>query len=358
MMEWIETTLGEMFPFKYGKNLPAAKRSHAGEFDVVTSAGIVDSHSESLVDEPSIVIGRKGTVGSLTFCPAPCWPTDTAFYTTGSDATDLRFGYYFLHTLPLAEMNNDSAVPGLNRTEAEALPIRIPQLTAQVRIGEVLGSIDDKIAANQRAITTAEELMNAVVLEKVRKGRMSTIGAELVLNYGKSLPAKNRAPGEIPVLGSGGIVGSHSAPLVENPTIVVGRKGTIGALHWLNGPSFPIDTTFWVETKRLPIRILYWLLKLVDFSSANTDSAVPGLNRSVAYEMPLPFLSDKDAAEIEPTVENLDLIGTQLQSENLTLTKTRDELLPLLMSGKISVTEAGEEAIAAGVRALDEESEA
>ena len=45
------------------------------------------------------------------------------------------------------------------------------------------------------------------------------------------------------------------------------------------------------------------------------------------------------------------------QAENITLAKTRDELLPLLMSGKISVKEAGQEAAAAGAQIPSEENE-
>ena len=357
-MAWVETTLGEVLPFKYGKNLPAGKRSHSGEFDVVTSAGVVDSHSKPFVNQPSIVIGRKGTIGSLTYCADPCWPSDTTFYTTGSDFFDLRFGYYFLQTLPLTAMNNDSAVPGLNRGEAEALPVRIPNLSKQKHISSILGSLDDKIAANHSAVESAERLIDAVICEKASTTKAVTIAEELVLHYGKSLPASKRVPGGIPVVGSGGVGGWHSSSLVGEPTIVVGRKGTIGALHWIDGPSFPIDTTFWVESKRLPIRFIYSLLKLVDFSGANTDSAVPGLNRSVAYEKSLPFISDEAVSELLPEVSTLDALCSQLRRETKSLANTRDELLPLLMSGKITVKEAGQEAVAAGAHIPSQDGEA
>lgn len=357
-MNWTETTLGEVLPFRYGKNLPATKRSHSGEFDVVTSAGVVDSHSEPFVTQPSVVIGRKGTIGSLTYCAEPCWPTDTTFFTTGSAACDIHFGYYFLETVPLGEMNNDSAVPGLNRGEAEALPIRIPELSEQKRISRLLGSLDDKIAADTSAMCMAEQLIDALVYENVSTSCSVSIADELILHYGKSLPASKRVPGQIPVVGSGGIVGWHSSPLIKDPTVVVGRKGSIGALHWIDRSSFPIDTTFWVQPKRLPTRILYSLLKLVDFSGSNTDSAVPGLNRSVAYEMPLPFISDEAVAVVWDKVSSLDALCSHLRSEVACLAKTRDELLPLLMSGKITVKEAEQEATAAGAVIAGEENEA
>ena len=166
---WRTTTLGETLPFSYGKNLPAKTRSHTGEFDVVTSAGVVDSHNEAYVHVPSIVIGRKGTIGSLTYCPNPVWPTDTTFFATETDACSLRFGYYLLHTLRLRELNNDSAVPGLNRSDAHALEIHLPPLSEQVGIAKVLGALDDKIAANARIIKIATHLNINLVEKAVTK---------------------------------------------------------------------------------------------------------------------------------------------------------------------------------------------
>lgn len=52
-----------------------------------------------------------------------------------------------------------------------------------------------------------------------------------------------------------------------------------------------------------------------------------------------------------------ELCRTRIE-ENLILAKTRDELLPLLMSGKITVKEAEQEAATAGADIAGEESEA
>lgn len=277
--------------------------------------------------------------------------------------TMTEFAYYFaidptIHDLAVSLMTGTS---GRQRVDVRAFSeteVRIPNLETQRAISSVLGSLDDKIAANNSAVESAERLIDTVICKRASTTKAVTIANELVLHYGKSLPASKRVPGGIPVVGSGGVGGWHSSSLVEKPTIVVGRKGTIGALHWIDGPSFPIDTTFWVESKRLPIRFIYSLLKLVDFSGANTDSAVPGLNRSVAYEKSLPFISDEAVSELLPEVSTLDALCSQLRRETQSLANTRDELLPLLMSGKITVKEAGQEAVAAGAHTPSQEGEA
>ena len=58
-----------------------------------------------------------------------------------------------------------------------------------------------------------------------------TLGEVISLEYGKSLPEKTRIKGEYPVYGSAGIVGTHNEYLVESKSIVVGRKGTVGAIY-------------------------------------------------------------------------------------------------------------------------------
>ena len=118
---------------------------------------------------------------------------------------------------------------------------------------------------------------------------MKDSGALITLNYGKSLRKDRRVPGDFPVYGSGGTVTSHVEPLVRQPTVVVGRKGTVGSVHWAPHGCWPIDTTFYV-TSELPIVFVYRLLQELPLGDMNTDAAVPGLNRTNAYRLEVPFL--------------------------------------------------------------------
>lgn len=161
-MTFTRTTVGQFCPFHYGKSLPERDR-RAGEFPVVSSAGIVGTHDEAFVDGPGVSIGRKGTVGSVTYIPQPFWPIDTAFYIVHDPANrDLRFTYYLLGSLGLAQMNSDSAVPGLNRDNAHSLEIVVPEIEEQRRISGTLGAIDDKIAHNRRLSETLEAIGQAL----------------------------------------------------------------------------------------------------------------------------------------------------------------------------------------------------
>ena len=113
-----------------------------------------------------------------------------------------------------------------------------------------------------------------------------SLGDILTLNYGWSLPEKKRVPGDAPVYGSNGIVGTHQQALVASPGLIVGRKGSAGNVHYSRKPFCPIDTTFYIAPSdtSLDIEFLYFLLLHIDLKRILGDVGVPGLNREMAYK--------------------------------------------------------------------------
>jgi restriction endonuclease S subunit len=122
----------------------------------------------------------------------------------------------------------------------------------------------------------------------MRKGWIeTTIGAQLSLEYGRPLTEPNRDGMGFPVFGSAGVVGLHSKPLVsKGDVIVVGRKGTAGAVYWSQTPCFVIDTAYFVKIKTdINSRFLFILLTHMDLKSITAQTGVPGLNRERAYNL-------------------------------------------------------------------------
>ncbi|MBU0710435.1 N-6 DNA methylase [bacterium] len=127
------------------------------------------------------------------------------------------------------------------------------------------------------------------------------------LEYGASLPKKNRVNGDYPVIGSNGITGWHNEYLIESPAIVVGRKGSAGEVTYIDNPCFPIDTTYYIKPVdgiEVNMKYLYLILKGLDLPSLKGGAGIPGLNRNDVYEMrkiPLPPLSVQEeiVAEID-----------------------------------------------------------
>lgn len=155
-------TVGTFAPFTYGKGLSKKIRNETGSVPVFGSNGIIGYHDKSLTSGPTIIIGRKGTVGAVHYSPVPCWPIDTTFYITESNGQKLRFKYYLLKSLGLNLMNSDSAVPGLNREAAHAIRIAVPSDMEQQFISSFLGDLDNKIELNRRMNETLEEMAQAL----------------------------------------------------------------------------------------------------------------------------------------------------------------------------------------------------
>ena len=156
-MNFTSCKLRDAVELLYGKSLPDRVRK-AGNIPVYGSGGVGGYHSQALVDGPGVIVGRKGTVGSVFYEKDSFFPIDTVYYVkTVPEKVDLRFSYYLLKSLPLPSLNSDAAVPGLNRDRAYDLPIKLPDINVQKRILEILQNYDDLIENNCRRIQLLEE---------------------------------------------------------------------------------------------------------------------------------------------------------------------------------------------------------
>ena len=157
--------LGEICEFKYGKSLPASTRD-GGNFDVYGSNGVVGQHSETITSGPTIVVGRKGSIGELNFSNESCWPIDTTYYVDASSTSaDLRWLYHALSGLHLTELNKSAAIPGLNRNDAYEKKLRVPSLAEQRRIAAILDKAEALRSKRREAIAKLDQLLQSVFLE-------------------------------------------------------------------------------------------------------------------------------------------------------------------------------------------------
>lgn len=133
------------------------------------------------------------------------------------------------------------------------------------------------------------------------------LGELFIANYGKSLPKKSRIDGEYNVYGSGGITGTHKDKLVNGPGIIIGRKGTVGALYYEEGDYYPIDTVYYVEQSvKYNLKFLYYKLKTMNLDKMNTHSAVPGLNREHLYSQTILVPEIDEQIKITKILSDLD----------------------------------------------------
>lgn len=137
---------------------------------------------------------------------------------------------------------------------------------------------------------------------------ITTVGDFVPFQYGKGLTELNRNPaGKVPVYGSNGVVGFHDKPLTNGATIIIGRKGTVGAVHYSSEPCWPIDTTFYFSgTDPDLVRYRYFVLKSLGLDDMNSDSAVPGLNREAAHSLQIHIISEDEQRSIVHILGSLD----------------------------------------------------
>lgn len=126
----------------------------------------------------------------------------------------------------------------------------------------------------------------------------TTVGEYCPFTYGKSLPKTKRCAGKFPVYGSNGCVGHHAKPLINSPGVIIGRKGSCGAVHLSETPFWPIDTSFYLVNESFnELRFIYYLLKSLGLEEMNSDSAVPGLNRENAHRTPIKIPEKREDRE-------------------------------------------------------------
>jgi len=170
---------------------------------------------------------------------------------------------------------------------------------------------------------------------------LATVGDLVEFKYGKGLPAKRRSPGEVPVYGSNGIVGKHDVSVTDGPAIIIGRKGTVGAVHFCKGPCWPIDTTYFIDDfSAVDARFLARLLESLGMSELDTSTAIPGLNRNDAYaqEVLLPPLAEQEriVAKVEALLSRVRSVRQRLAAVPGILKHFRQAVLAHACSGKLT----------------------
>ncbi len=315
-----------------------------------------------------------------------CLGQRTVLIRTDQTQVHSRYLLYLLLTPymrhQLSSHSDGSTVPHLNMSDIRSLSVpQLPSLSEQIAIADTLGALDDKIELNRRMNQTLEAMAQALfkswfvdldpvrakaegrppagmdaetaalfpdsfedsVLGEIPRGwRIAKVSEVLELAYGKALRGSVRRAGSVPVYGSNGQIGYHDAPLVRGPGIVVGRKGNPGVVIWAHEDFFPIDTTFFVVPRDPSdgLHYLFHALRAMDLQSLGADSAVPGLNRNIAYLsdmlVPVPAVSHAFSRLVSMLADRNEMN----EDENRTLAAIRDALLPKLLPGDIRVKEA------------------
>jgi type I restriction enzyme S subunit len=127
------------------------------------------------------------------------------------------------------------------------------------------------------------------------------------IKYGKGLPEKERdTDGKKPVYGSNGIVGYHSQTITQSPVIIIGRKGSVGAVNFSQSECWPIDTSFYIDVfpEDVNPKWMFYSLRAVDFR-VHAQGPKPGIRRDLLYQLRIPVPTPDEQRRIVSRIEEL-----------------------------------------------------
>lgn len=365
MITWKVKPFSEVVTLQRGHDLPAKER-RPGVVPILGSFGVTGSHDQAKYPAPGISVGRSGAaIGTATFVNEPFWPLNTCLFVRDFKDNDPRWLYYLLVSIDFTQFNSGSAQPSLNRNFLRDISILVPPIAEQQAIAEVLGALDDKITANNKLITTSNNLalsllhtcqasvpLSEIVTHKKGSIGVSALGASAVAHF--SLPAFDAD--KLPDLCNPDEIKSNKA-YIQSPSVLISKLNPHFPRVW-NLPELPEEpavasTEFLVlEPKFSSTSVLWAILSQEQFKRA-VETKVAGTSGSHQRVKPTDLLATKAidprdiGSESKGLIEDLCQTSFHLQYENRHLETTRDALLPHLMSGKIRVREA--ESIVEGV---------
>lgn len=169
---WSERSVGEVVPFSYGKALPAKRRTE-GRVGVYSSAGLIGSHDEALVEQRAVVVGRKGAAGNVLSTGGPAWVIDTAYFAVPPDSLRLEYLAFALSAAQLQRLDQSTAVPSLSRDDLHNVTLRLPPLSEQDRLVELIRRAIERIERATQALDRGLQLSRALRLSLLNRLRPS-----------------------------------------------------------------------------------------------------------------------------------------------------------------------------------------
>ncbi len=176
---WEKKPFKEFCLLKRGYDLPAQSRI-SGEYPLVSSSGIIDTHNERKVQGPGIVTGRSGTIGRVHYIENDFWPLNTTLYSQKLFGNVPKYIYYYLMTFDFKTYSSSTAVPTLNRNLFLDVPIKVPNIREQE---EIVCILDKLLASEQQAqelcnIIEKIDLMKKAILARAFRGELGTNNPE------------------------------------------------------------------------------------------------------------------------------------------------------------------------------------
>lgn len=370
-MKFKRYALSELATIKYGKNQKKVL-SEDGNIPIYGTGGLMGYAIASLYDKPSVLIGRKGTIGKVKYVEHPFWTVDTLFYTIiNTDIVHPKYLYYVMSLIDLNNYNEGTTIPSLRTETLNRLEFDIPSMKEQEIILSYLNPIDKKIGLNNAINNNLSEQASTLFNSAIQKSS-SIVYAELAslaeVKGGKRLPKGINlvtTPNQHPYIRVRDLNNTVFASLsndyeyvddetqqsisryiVSTGDLLISIVGTIGLTaivdHTLNKANLTENCVKLTNIKNVTPEYLLLFLR----SSQGVEAISKGTVGAVQLKLPIkniqsiavPLLCDE---ELRALNETLSTIFSQISAnivEIKQLADIRDTLLPKLMSGELDVS--------------------
>lgn len=371
MAEWNEYTLGALTVNHNGLRRPvkSSERVH-GSIPYYGASGIVDWVDGYTHDGEYLLISEDGEnlrsrSTSIAFrAIGRIWVNNHAHVVSGKNTCDTRFLEYALAVTDISGYLTGSAQPKLTKAAMESIRLRLPPIEQREAIAEVLGALDDKIAANERCLRLMAALSRSLVISAGEDRASVRIGDAASLVTRGVTPKYRQSDGAI-VLNQKCVrdhridlkyarrmepLQSKTERLLRPDDALVNStgQGTLGRVaRWTRAdPGITVDSHITivrfddsvVDPACAGVAMLGLEEQIVLLAEGSTGQTELRRDLLGALELRLPPLEQQRV--LGRKLRDLDGLTTAYRDEIDRLAATRDELLPLLMSGKIQVRRA------------------
>jgi type I restriction enzyme S subunit len=120
-----------------------------------------------ILEEKTIIVGRKGSAGEVNYAEPKSWPIDTTYYVEVKNpkVSGIDFIYYLLKWLDPRRLIDTTTKPGLNRDRVYEQVVPLPPLPVQERIVQILQKADEIRRKRKEALELADKVLPALFLE-------------------------------------------------------------------------------------------------------------------------------------------------------------------------------------------------
>lgn len=350
---WRIKSLSEVVSIQRGFDLPHHAR-RPGSFPVLTSGETGGFHDEGPIKGPGITIGRATNLGQPKWSDGDFWPHNTTMFVKDFKGNHPRWVFHFFEITDLAGYDSGSVQPMLNRNYIAHVPVLVPPIGDQRAIAEVLGALDDKIAANANRAATAEALGKAIFQDAIAGPQVSAVQLRDVAENvaGKYLAKEDYVnDGPYYIYGSNSIMGRHDKALQQGRFAVLAKIGSYcGNLRWSQRPAWVNNNaSAIVPAREMVPSILRHALELIDMTPHKAGTGQPYIRMESLFSAEMTVPDSTVAVVIAPILESLLEVEAHAGEENVALAATRHALLPQLMSGTLRVKDAQAELALVGV---------